>query len=302
MIKTIVNIFKDNKSKIKVYIINSIIIIGITLGLYGIFNFHTSTVYVKNVSVFGEMYTNTINNTIEDYTSEVVHLKGDSDILSLNKEKVEGRISFLKYYHSDYKDVIVIDNKGSIYSGYVNNVKEYMYQDYIQMAIQGEVTTSKPIKVQDKWYIDFAGPIGKDNNNVLGVLAIRVSLEDVVEDISPKTGSNIEILIVDKDGAFITGEGKVNRIVEEDSVDVRTVKTSIDYAPKTPYKNLDGIEVYGVYSDLNIGGWTMLCEIENNRDDIYKVLIVMTIINILLLAFINKLIGLPCRVTFFKRK
>ncbi|MEF9935234.1 MAG: cache domain-containing protein [Clostridium sp.] len=302
MTRTIINIFNNNRSRIKTYMVNGLIIIVVILGLYGLFNLHVSNVYVRNVSSFGEMYANTINNTIGDYTSEVINLKGDSDIISLNKESVESRVGFLKYYHSDYKDIIVVDNKGDIYSGYVNNVKEYMYQDYIQGALQGALTTSKPIKVQNKWYIDFAGPIGKENSNVLGVIAIRVSLEDIVEDISPKTGNNIEIIIVDKEGAFIAGGGRVNRIVGEDSIDVRTVKTSIDYSPKTPYRNLDNVEVYGVYSELNIGGWTMICEIENNRDNVYKVLIIMTTVNILLLTFINKLIGLPCRMTFFKRK
>lgn len=301
MIVEIVNYFKNNRRRIVSIGISIAIIIIITLIFHRILNYHASTVYVKRISSFGEMYKNTIENKIEDYTSEAIYLKGDSDILSLNKEKVSKRVEFLKYYHTDYKDIIVIDLKGSIYSGYVSNVKEYMYQDYIQEALKGNITTSKPINIQGEWYIDFASPVGEDNK-VIGVISLRVGLNDFIQDISPKTGNNIEVLIVDEHGSFIAGNAGSTRVIGEDSINIRSIKTSIDYSPKTPYKNIDGIYVYGVYSDLDIGNWTMICEVENNRFDMYTVLLIITLINTFLIILINKLIGLPCRVTLFKRK
>ncbi|MEF9951900.1 MAG: cache domain-containing protein [Clostridium sp.] len=301
MIKKISDYYRMRLGKIKIIALNFLVLVMVTGILYGLFNYHASTVYVKNVSSFGEMYKNTIENKIEDYTSESIHLNGDSDILSLDKNRIAKRVEFLKYYHSDYKDIIVADIKGNLYSGYVTNIKEFLYQDYVQTALKGSTTTSKPIDIQGRWYVDFVTPIANEQG-VIGVVALRVGLNAFIEDISPKTGNNIEVLIVDSDGNFISGGAGSRRVIGEDSIDINTIKTSIDYSPKTSYKNLDGKSVYGVYYDLNIGGWTMICEIQNDRQNVYGVLLITTLINILLIVIVNKLIGLPCRMTFFKRR
>ncbi|MEG0370911.1 MAG: cache domain-containing protein, partial [Clostridium sp.] len=240
-----------HRRNIKVICVNSFFFIVFTVILYIAINKHMSLMAVNDINTVGEAYKVASDNLIDDIRYESLQISTDADILSLDKKRIANRTDFIKYYSNNFKDIIVIDNNGVILSGYMKNVKEYLYQEYLKEAIRGNTTISQPINIQGKWFIDCVSPIYVDSK-YSGIMSLRVSLSNLSDYFTNKN-EDIEVFIVNSNGYYLSGGSMKLRKTGEDNIDINQLKTNLDYAPNKAYMNIDGNYVYGVYYELMEG-------------------------------------------------
>lgn len=259
--------------------------------IYFSLSYHMATMSLKSIKVIGEIKKNKVEIFLENFRYESLLYSTDPDIISMDKEKIVKKLDFVKFYRSFYKDIIVINNDKQLLSGYVDNVKEYMYRDYVIEALKGKMSISQPINNEGHWYIDFVSPIISGDKR-LGIICLRVSLLELSGSLKgEKQDKNLEAFIVDKEGYYLTsGKGGIRKI-GEDNIDIKSIKIQMDYAPKTPYKNYSGSYVYGEYYNLSLGGWTLVVENLHDKSTLYLMVSIGMGIVLFVQFLMNKLIN-----------
>ncbi len=276
----------------KIYTIYISCFIISVLIMYIVINYHITYTTINNITLVGDIKKDKIGNLLNDFQYDLLSFTLDSDIVSMNKERIDNKVSFIKYYKRFYKDIIIINDDKNLVTGYLDNTKEYLYRDYVVEALNGKSTMSQPISVEGEWYVDLVGPIiHKDKR--LGIIAVRISLLELSNYLKNyQQNKNMEIYLVNSDGYFLTG-GKNNlRKIGEDSIDINEVKHSIDYNPRKVYKNYDNNNVYGKYYDFSMGNWTLIIEFTQNKNILRLVLLVGSLIVFLILFLMNKIVSI----------
>ena len=276
----------------KIYTIYiSFFIVSILIMYIGI-NYHTTYMAINNISLIGEIKKAKIGNLLNGFEYDLLTFTLDNDILSMNKERIDNKVNFIKYYKRFYKDIIIINNEKNLVTGYLDNTKEYLYRDYVVEALNGKTTMSYPINIEGEWYVDLVGPI-IDKDKRLGIIAIRISLLELSNYLKNyQQNKNMEIYLVNEDGYFLTG-GKNNlRKIGEENININELKHSIDYNPQGIYKNYDNNNVYGRYYDFSKGNWTLVVESLQNKSVTRLILFIGSLIILLILFLMNKIISI----------
>lgn len=260
--------------------------------VYILISQHIEAMSLKSIKIIGDIKVSKIESLLEGFKYELLHGSSDSDIISMDREKISKRVGFIKYYKRFYKDMIIINNKNEVLSGYLHDVKEYMYSDYIIEAKKGKTSVSEPIQIEGEWYIDVASPI-MNNGECIGIVAIRLSLLEISGHLkSHSQDENMEMYIVNRDGYFLTGGRNNLRKIGVENINISSLKHSIDYDKKATYKNYDGDSVYGKYYDLSIGGWTLVVEMMHSRVAFKYILLISSFIIVFILFLMNKIISI----------
>lgn len=277
---------------IYIYLFNVIFTIISFSMVYILVNQHIESMSLKSMKIIGDIKVNKIEGLLDGFKYELLSCSTDSDILSMDKEKIAKRVGFIKYYKRFYKDIIIINNENEILSGYLHDVKEYMYSDYVVEAKKGKTGISEPIPIEGEWYIDMVTPITNGGKSI-GIVAIRLSLLEISGYLKNHSqDENMEMYIVNRDGYFLTG-GKNNlRKIGVENINITSLKHSVDYDPRGVYKNYDGDNVNGKYYDLSIGEWKLVVEMLHDRVAFKYILLTSMFIIVLILFLLNKIISI----------
>ncbi|WP_161797111.1 cache domain-containing protein [Clostridium cylindrosporum] len=241
------------------------------------------------------MQKNMFECLLNDFKYDLIQFSTDNDIISMDKSKISKRIDFIKYYKSDYKDIIVINNKKEILNGYVGDVKEYMYSEHVLEALKGKPSISDAISIEGKWYVDFVSPIINGEKQI-GIISLRISLEEISDHLRfENQDGSMEVYIVDKEGYYLTsGKGNMRKI-GENNINISELKTNIDYAPRTHYRNYDGDNVYGSYYNLSFGEWTLVVESLQDRKSLNMITVISMVIGVFVQFLMNKILNMSHR-------
>lgn len=182
-------------------------------------------------------------------------------------KKINELLNCLKFNRPIYREIYIIDKNGKFHSGFIKNKDELLQSSHIKMAFNGQKAISEVNKNAGEMTVDIVTPI-VDNKEVIGVVCGRINLNNLRHIMDNMLGNDkYEAYIVDKNGVFLTESRFSEGSIGKKSIDLKRVKTNIDYSTTTPYKNYRGIDVLGIYKAYDEIGWTIIVEqeIEHSR-------------------------------------
>lgn len=254
---------------------------------------------VNNLYVIGSQQENILNIIYKQVKYELDLYTNIDEVKSLDKEKIEKLMSFIRANKEVYTNILIINTKKQVLYGYTENKLQFLESDYVRKALAGEKNVSNTINIDGKYYIDVYSPIMSDKDTVLGIICIRISLSDINEIMKRvRLEDGIECYIVNKDGVMLTESKFIPDAVGNVKVDLKNVKLSIDYSKSISYRDYRGQDVYGRYFPIGFDNWTLIvekdaAEFKTSQEDLKS--------NGRMFALIETII-IICIQYFFKRK
>lgn len=216
---------------------------------------------VNNLYIIGNQQENILNIIYKQVKYELDLYTSIDEVKSLDKEKIEKIMSFIRSYKEVYTNILVIDAKKQVLYGYIENKLQFLESDCVRKALGGEQNISNTVNIDGKYYVDVYSPIISDKDTVLGIICIRVSLSDINEIMKRvRLEDGIECYIVNKDGVMLTESKFIPDAVGNVKINLKDIKLSIDYSKSIPYKDYRGKDVYGRYFPIGFDNWTLIVE------------------------------------------
>lgn len=255
------------KPKIPFHIIKGLIIVLVStmftiatfVGVNSNHSKHSDEFILENVYTVAIEKRDQINKRANAVKYEVELYRNMESIKMMDKAKIANIMAFVRANKEIYKNIVIIDNKKNIIYGYLEEERKFLQSNEIENVINSDELILKTVKYDDTYYLDVYRSIVNSNENV-GVIWIRVSLNNVNKTIDDIYLKKTECYILDRNGVMITESRFVPNAIGETQIDLKRLKVNIDYSKNIPYKDYRGIDVYGMYFSLDVDGWTLVVE------------------------------------------
>lgn len=228
-------------------------------------------------------------NVNKDFLVLSTQIQADLSLLTSSMEfrkldiiGIGQKLRLLFYYHSDiYKNICVLDkNLNIIYGNDMDDVIKSSNKDYIHQALQGYPTSYYRLK-NNIPQVFSAYPLFSpaNNNSVVGVIIISLKtdyINNLVANIN-HFHDFMEAYIVDEEGIIITDSKYSSNTTSYVRIDIRKLKSHIEYEPNIPFANYRGVSCYGMYYDLPFANWTLVITADESNTAVKQIGIASTI-------------------------
>lgn len=215
---------------------------------------------LKNMETIGTNEGKAVALWTEDVVSDMDLYTGCEAFQKLDVDGIKDFSEKIKASKPDYREILVFNKEQKLLSGSRYNLDGDNLKKCLQNALGGELTISDVYKVMGNLYVYIALPIYNENEVVgalIGIVNLQ-SLNDIVK--TSVDDRNIECYIVDKSGMFLTDSLYDEKTAGNKLIDLKKLKTNIDYSKSIPYTNYRGQQVYGQYFDVSGTTLTVIVE------------------------------------------
>ncbi|MEG0370912.1 MAG: cache domain-containing protein, partial [Clostridium sp.] len=184
-----------------------------------------------------------------------------SGMKKLDRNDIVSILSYLISTKKMYNDVIVLDMKGTILYGYSQDIRGIYQSSNFEKSIATK-SIEVMLKQEDKsYYVELYSPIVRDDGNVVGVIYIKIGLDEIADILRNKGQEDgIESYIVNKDGVMMTQSKNIPDAIGKVKMNLKKLRLNIDYSESNTYKDYSNNEVYGRYFDIKDTDWTLIVE------------------------------------------
>lgn len=215
---------------------------------------------LKNMETIGINESKAVSLWTEDVVSDMDLYTCCAAFQQLDIDGIKDFSEKIKANKPQYKEILVFDKAQKLLSGSRYNLDGDNLKKCLQSALGGEIAISDVYKSMGNLYVYVGLPISTENGIVgalIGIVNIH-ALNDMVN--SSVDDRNIECYIVDKYGMFLTDSLYSEETSGNKIIDLKKIKTNIDYSKTIPYVNYRGQEVYGSYFDVSGTSLTVIVE------------------------------------------
>lgn len=215
---------------------------------------------LKNMETIGTKESKSVSLWVEDVISDMDLYTCCEAFQKLDVNGIKDFSEKIKANKPEYKEILVFDREQKLISGSRYNLDGDNLKKCLQGALGGKVTLSDIFTSMGNLYVYVALPICSEKGiegAFIGIVNIH-SLNEMVR--SSVDDRNIECYIVDKYGMFLTDSLYSEEASGNKFIDLKKLKTNIDYSKTIPYVNYRGQEVYGSYFDVSGTNLTIIVE------------------------------------------
>ncbi|MEF9935235.1 MAG: cache domain-containing protein [Clostridium sp.] len=245
-------------------IITTIVSMSIALSAYFTMYFMNFNQYEKDISnklyLIGNEQKQAIERHLSDLRRELRFVTGLEEVKTLQRERIMSIFSYLTTTKKIYDNVVIADLKGTVYYGYTENIRSIYSSAYYEKAVYTKTESFNLRYLEGSYIIEGCIPI-INNNVVVGIIYMKMSLEEVVDILQgSRQEKGLESYLVNKDGYLMTPSKNIVDAVGKSKINLKALRLNIDHNSTTVYKDYSGAEVYGRYFSIEGSNWTLVIE------------------------------------------
>lgn len=267
----------DKINKNILYYILSIVIAATTFGTSVIYKDYSENQILSSMNKTLYTIGKDQESRIIEFYDEILYnlnlIAQGYSISGLKCDNINKIIEYINFKNRDlFLDIFIFDNDINIIYGNKYTQESLLYSSnytkkslqkntLIKKALEGQIVFGEISKINKKMYTDVALPIYMDEN-IIGTIYAKVDLTQF-EGILANTkliGENVESYIVNKDGIFVTESRFIPNAIGRQSVNLKKIKSAIDYSDKISYINYRDDNVYGMYFNIPYNNLTLILE------------------------------------------
>jgi hypothetical protein len=239
-----------------------------SVSIYTVSASNTTQTTARSLDAIGQKQLMRIDDCREQIFKDLEFYSHLNILKELNITEIKDLFQYTESIDPLLENLYVFDLEGNILTSSQDNMNQMDDKTYLKTALQGGRGVSKVFKLSGNYYIELTVPI-KSNNQMIGGICGRVNLNIFNEMIkTTELGGSVECYLVDENGTFLTQSKYFINAVGKKKVDIKRIKTSIDYSNTKPYTDYRDIRVLGAYFPVEQLGWYLI--IEQDADEVNK--------------------------------
>lgn len=222
----------------------------------------TTNMKLSNLTALGSSIYLNLENSESNLQYALSQLTHTTEFKTMDALGIANQATHFLYYNKNVSNLYVLDkNKNTVFGINDNLLTQTYYSNHIDSALRGVPSYYSTFN-HNIPFLQFAYPIYSelDTSVPSGVIVATLTLEDIntlfqtINTMDP----SIDVLLVNVAGDILAQSQSSPLTSSPDHIDITKIKSGLDFDPNTPFTNLKGDEVNGIYFTITSSNWTLL--------------------------------------------